>query len=234
MAKLPPTGEFIEDTLRGVMKVDHRGAAWCAGLCVNTVRHLLPAESLDSLRLCLLAAQGIEVSELRLATAQERAEQITHHASGYSYIEDVIDYLQQQAAWYAALAVSDSILNVALHVASAAATWDAAQRAASTRVVYAFAEGYTTGPKYDAIRNGYESQLANLIEFQLNPLPHPGQSVLADWLLEQDPKWGREGRLGDALIWARQRRLRWWDPAHRWAAEHRIELPQWWRCRPCR
>ncbi|MEN0064351.1 MAG: hypothetical protein AAGA48_19535 [Myxococcota bacterium] len=74
-------------------------------------------------------------------------------------------------------------------------------------------------------KEGQYRRLLGFIASQAAPLSHPGVSPLGDWLLERGSRPRRVGTLGASLTWARAHRLRWWVPAQRWAAEHRILPP---------
>ncbi|MEN0064615.1 MAG: hypothetical protein AAGA48_20870 [Myxococcota bacterium] len=186
--------------LRRLSDTDPLGAAWCTALCAWTRHHLLPSNEYRPatlFRLVMLSAQGVPVSRERLGTA------------AFEACDAVAAYAQSSASgsWdaaYAANAAANGVYDVRNH----AIAYIAACAARVTDDI-----GFAEMP------------LLRLVEHQLTPLAHPGHLPIGDWLLERNAKPGRVGTLGASLSWARQHHLRWWAPAQRWAAEHRILPP---------
>lgn len=211
-----------EDPFQG----DLRGEVWCAALCVQSVQYLIPTAEprpATAVRLALLWAQGVPVSENRLARASHDA------IEAFAVFDDAVDAFIHDAVERgefdveAPPSVGQAAVAMAAHVVCRAAAYRAANP--NER------EGGPSAPlqhadvQFGGNVDGQPARQAALVENQVTPLPHPGRSPLGDWLLERDPTPGRIGTLGETLVWARQHGLRWWRPEHRWAAEHRIVSP---------
>ena len=207
----------MEELLRELARTDRRGAVWCAALCALTVQHLVLAGEhapATALRLAMLWAQGVPVSQDRM---QSSADDVSNARIGMTSEH----------------AVSAAAIDAAAEVAMVAYTGGSTAAACAvhaTTLAYAYACRNVSiewcFEDWEIHRAEHRELLAELVDHQLTPLPHPGHSPLSDWLLERGFKAGRVGTLGDSLAWARRHRLRWWVPAQRWAAEHRIVPPR--------
>ncbi len=198
----------VREVLRGLAADDRRGAVWCAALCASTVRHWMPTAALPALRLAFLWAQGVPVSEARIAAARDAAD-------------DAADY--GIAPFEASVDAAEAAFNVASAAIYDAYDADDAAYYASFAVYEATAAaGGVRAAKY--ARTLHLEHLGALVTQQTTPLDRPGYSVLGDWLQERC-KGGRVGTLGGSLAWGRQHHLRWWDTAERYAAERRIRIP---------
>ncbi len=193
----------VRAKLRDLANADRRGAVWCAALCASTVRNVMPVEAYPALRLAFLWSQGVQVSRDRLREAARDAYSAAIDAYTATH------FARASAAYSAAYAAY-----TATHIVA---------RASAHSVEAAYASAYVSHGT-DVARGIYAARIADLIASQITPLDLPGYSVLGDWLQERCVD-DRVGTLGGSLGWARQRRLRWWDPAERYAAERRIAIP---------
>ncbi|MEN0061145.1 MAG: hypothetical protein AAGA48_03290 [Myxococcota bacterium] len=196
---------------------DPRGGAWCAVLCVRTIGHLMPPDAAPiqqaSLRIAAAWAEGMTVSYDRM----HETRIITHWSEPQGPTTEAVT---------CAILAAESIHDEALRGdGSEQPPPDSMRQIGSASRFVSTAVRLVLGI---LARSGAEApmdDLVRLLAYQITPLAHPGSTPLGDWLLERDAKPGRVGSLSASLAWAREHRLRWWDPAQRWAAEHRMLPP---------